>query len=121
MPAAHDLDNASRSVRCLDSAMYVAPVAAAQVHILRDRPDVVAARNSRKRCDLARLIERHGTAKREWVAEALEHRSTRRVQRCLSERERDEFSADDRCALGIDDESFAVWRAAIAGAEARAA
>ena len=81
--------------------VYVAPVQSAPIHILREAPNVVAARISRKRSVREAILVTHGTLKREYLAELLGHKSTRVVQRCLSDSERDEFNAEHLRALKL--------------------
>jgi hypothetical protein len=80
---------------------YVAPSQPATLLILRERPDVVAARIARKRRVREALFAVHGTLKREFLASLLGHASTRHVVKCLSDAHRDELSELHCLKLGI--------------------
>lgn len=80
---------------------YVAPVSSVRPFILRERPDVVAARLSRKRWVRESLFAVHGTLKREYLASLLGHASHRYVVKCLSDAHPDELSEVHCLKLGI--------------------
>lgn len=94
------------------SAIHVAPSQAANLRILRERPDVVAARISRKRAVRAAVLAAHGSVKVDFVASLLPDVGRSYVARCLSEGERAEFSEAHMARLGVLDIAAAQSEAA---------
>jgi hypothetical protein len=79
---------------------HVAPSQPATLLILRERPDVVAARIARKRSVAAAILVTHGTLKRSYLAAVLGVAESY-VKRCLSESERAEFSEAHLARLSL--------------------
>ena len=87
---------------------YVTPSQPASLLILRERPDVVAARIARKRWVRDALFAVHGTLKREFLASLLGHASHRYVVKCLADGHPDEFSEAHLVRLGVVAEARAA-------------
>ncbi len=77
------------------------PPGVASIHpfILTQRPCATSERIARKRC-VREALAASGCTKQDWIASVLGV-SRQYVARCLSDRERDEFSAVHLAKLGI--------------------
>lgn len=74
---------------------------------MTERPNVLAARISRKRSVADAVLVTHGTLKRSYLAAVLGV-SESYVKRCLSDAHRDEFSQVHLARLGLASEARAA-------------
>jgi hypothetical protein len=100
MHAVHTDRIKSARTDALAVAGHVAPSQPATLLILRERPDVVAARIARKRSVADAILVTHGTLKRSYLAAVLGVAESY-VKRCLSESERAEFSEAHLARLSL--------------------